>query len=83
MTPDEIKLALKEHPAPWCVWQPGKYNYSLDDALGYQMDGGSFQTPEQGERVRRRLSLIAEAVNRLAEKQAQTKGNREDESVYL
>ena len=84
MTPDEIKLALKEHPAPWRVWQPGKYNYSLDDALGYQIDGGYFQTPQQGERVHRRLTLIAEAVNQLARQQSQTKDDGgEHESVYL
>lgn len=84
MTPEEIRLALKEHPAPWRVWQPGKYNYSLDDALGYQMDGGSFSTPQQGERVYRRLTLIAEAVNQLARQQSQTKDDGgEHESVYL
>ena len=84
MTPDEIKLALKEHPTPWRVWQPSKWTYSLDDANGYQIDGGSFSTPQQGERVRRRLMLIAEAVNQLARQQSQTKDDGgEDESVYL
>jgi len=81
MTPEEIRLALKEHPAPWRVWQPGKYNYSLDDANGYQMDGGSFSTPQQGERVYRRLTLIAEAVNQLARQQSQTKDDGGEHEV--